>query len=58
MLKIIEKISRKTNEDSSIWYQGKVLELAIFLLKEAKKENIPVKNTKSFEPYKLEVAVR
>ncbi|MFH1504946.1 MAG: hypothetical protein ABIH08_06150 [Candidatus Omnitrophota bacterium] len=58
MLKIIEKISRKTNKDSSLWYQDKVLELAGFLLKEVKKENIPVKNTKPFEPCKLEVAVR
>ena len=37
MIKIIEKISRKTNKDSSLWYQDKVLELAGFLLKEAKK---------------------
>jgi len=55
--KIIEKMGRKMNKNLSLWYQGKVIELAGFFVKKLKEENVPINNM-AFEHKELEVMVK
>ena len=55
--KIIETVGKKMNKNLPMWYQGKVIELAGFFVKQLKEENVPINNV-SFEHEELEVMVR
>lgn len=56
--RIIERISRKTNNDVLGWYQTKVSEMAHFIVRKIKEDTAALKIIESNKHEELEVSVK